>query len=125
MKKQKKKKRNKAGKNRSNRKLKQIQRDEAGKEQRESGIKQKSIPSYQKRQDVKRVKEGKKNPIYYIKKGIGFIQESQVELRKVKWPTRKELIASTAMVLFLVLIVAAFLGLVDLGLIKLIKNIIQ
>jgi len=53
-----------------------------------------------------------------------FLRESRMELKKVKWPTRKELLASTAMVIFLVLLVAFFLGLIDLGLIKLIKNIV-
>jgi preprotein translocase subunit SecE len=53
-----------------------------------------------------------------------FLRESKVELKKVKWPTRKELLASTAMVIFLVLTVALFLGLIDFGLIKIIKNII-
>lgn len=47
-----------------------------------------------------------------------------MELKKVKWPTRKELLASTAVVIVLTLIVALFLGLVDFGLIKIIKNIV-
>jgi len=47
-----------------------------------------------------------------------------LELNKVKWPTRKELLASTAMVILLVLVVAFFLGLIDFGVIKIIKNII-
>jgi len=44
-----------------------------------------------------------------------FLRESKIELKKVKWPTRKELLASTAMVIFLVLVVALFLGLIDFG----------
>jgi len=81
--------------------------------------------SYPKKEDFRRPPEQKKTPVYYMKKAIGFVQEAQMELRKVKWPTRKELMASTAMVLFLVLIVGLFLGLIDFGLIKLIRNIIQ
>ena len=53
-----------------------------------------------------------------------FLREAKIELKKVKWPTRKELLASTAMVIFLVLVVALYLGLIDFGLIKIIKNVI-
>ncbi|MBW1912118.1 MAG: preprotein translocase subunit SecE [Deltaproteobacteria bacterium] len=53
-----------------------------------------------------------------------FLRESKMELKKVKWPTRKELLASTAMVIFLVLLVALYLGMIDFGLIKVIKNIV-
>ena len=61
---------------------------------------------------------------YYINKSIQFLRESRTELKKVKWPSRKELLASTVMVIFLVLVVAFFLGIVDFGLIKVIKNIL-
>ncbi|MFP4086604.1 MAG: preprotein translocase subunit SecE [Desulfobacteraceae bacterium] len=54
-----------------------------------------------------------------------FLREAKTELRKVKWPTRKELLASTAVVLVLTLFVALFLGLVDFGLIKIIKTIVN
>ncbi len=47
-----------------------------------------------------------------------------MELKKVKWPTRKELLASTAVVIVLVMIVSFFLGLIDFGLIKIIRNIV-
>jgi preprotein translocase subunit SecE len=53
-----------------------------------------------------------------------FFRESKKELTRVKWPTRKELFASTSVVIVLSLIVAFFLGLVDFGLIKMIKAII-
>ena len=59
-----------------------------------------------------------------FKKGLQFLRECKNELKKVKWPTRKELLASTAVVIVLTLIVALYLGLVDFGLIKIIKNII-
>ena len=52
------------------------------------------------------------------------MKEARFELKKVKWPTRKELLASTAVVIVLVLVVAFFLGLIDFGLIKIIKNIV-
>jgi len=79
-----------------------------------------------KRIQEKRINRGeqKKGPRYYIAKSIQFLRESRTELKKVKWPNRKELLASTAVVILLVLIVALFLGIVDFGLIKAIKNII-
>jgi len=60
----------------------------------------------------------------YVNIAGQFLRESRGELKKVKWPTRKELLASTAMVIFLVIVVAFFLGLIDFGLIKIIKNIV-
>lgn len=53
-----------------------------------------------------------------------FLREAKVELKKVKWPTRKELLASTVVVIALTLLVAFFLGLVDFGLIKIIRNVV-
>jgi len=53
-----------------------------------------------------------------------FLRQAKVELRKVKWPTRKELIASTAVVIVLTILVSIYLGLVDLGLIKIIKHVV-
>ena len=58
-------------------------------------------------------------------KTIGlFLRQAKVELKKVKWPTRKELIASTVVVIVLTILVSFYLGLVDLGLIKIIKHVI-
>lgn len=44
---------------------------------------------------------------------ITFFQDSYAELKKVVWPTREEVGASTRVVLVSVLIFAAVLGLVD------------
>jgi len=43
----------------------------------------------------------------------GFIKDVRVEITKVSWPTRSELRASTLVVIATVLIVAAYIGLVD------------
>ena len=70
-------------------------------------------------------KATKKTSIFkYLHIAGQFLRESKIELKKVKWPTRKELLASTAMVIFLVLVVALFLGFIDFVLIKIIKNVI-
>lgn len=47
---------------------------------------------------------------------IQFFHEVKAELKKVNWPTRKETIASTSVVLVIVFIIAIFLFIVDQGL---------
>ncbi len=47
-----------------------------------------------------------------------FVKEARVELGKVVWPTRKETMQTTLVVIVLVVLVALFLWIVDLGLIK-------
>jgi|WetSurMetagenome_2_1015567.scaffolds.fasta_scaffold194794_2 preprotein translocase subunit SecE len=49
----------------------------------------------------------------FIKISSQFLKDCKTELKRVKWPTRKELIASTGMVLFLVILIAFVLGVVD------------
>jgi preprotein translocase subunit SecE len=60
-----------------------------------------------------------------IEKIRQFFREVQVELRKVAWPTRKETVASTSVVVVLVFLISIYLGLVDIGLSRLIKYIIK
>jgi len=50
-----------------------------------------------------------------------FLSEAKAELKKVTWPTRKQALASTAVVIVVVVIVSVYLSLVDLGLAKIIK----
>ena len=69
-------------------------------------------------------KEKKDSVFKYFTIAGQFLREAKMELKKVKWPTRKELFASTAVVIVLVLVMALFLGLIDFGLIKIIKNIV-
>ncbi len=57
-------------------------------------------------------------------KGGQFFREVKVELKKVTWPSRKETLASTSVVMALVLLAATFLGLIDLGLSRLIRAVI-
>jgi len=54
-----------------------------------------------------------------------FLKEVKTELKKVVWPTRKDTIASTSVVLILVIIIALFLGLVDFGLSRIIRLILD
>ena len=60
-----------------------------------------------------------------VDKSMQFLREVKVELKKVTWPSRKQTIGSTAVVLILVMIISLFLGLVDVGLSSLIRVILQ
>ena len=53
-----------------------------------------------------------------------FIQEARVELKKVNWPSRKELINSTKVLLITSFLLAAFIGVVDFILSQLITALI-
>jgi preprotein translocase subunit SecE len=61
----------------------------------------------------------------YVDASIQFLREVRVELRKVTWPSRKQTIGSTVVVIVLVLLISAFLGLVDMGLQGVINVVIQ
>lgn len=63
-------------------------------------------------------------PAVWWAKSVQFFREVKVELKKVTWPSRKEALASTSVVVALVLLSAIFLGLVDLGLSRLIRTVI-
>jgi preprotein translocase subunit SecE len=61
----------------------------------------------------------------YIQHARVFLREVKIELKKVKWPTKKEMLAATGVVIFLTLIMAVFFFLVDTCLIKIIKYILR
>lgn len=63
--------------------------------------------------------------IQWWRVSIQFVAEAWQELKKVVWPGRKETLGTTAMVVFLVLVISAFLGLVDMALSGLVKRIIN
>jgi preprotein translocase subunit SecE len=50
-----------------------------------------------------------------------FFREVSVEIKKVVYPSKEELIGSTWVVIFAVIIISFFLGLVDLGLARIVK----
>jgi len=60
----------------------------------------------------------------YINQGLQFLREVKVELKKVVWPTRKQTLTSTVVVLILTMIIATFLGVVDIGLSSLVRVIL-
>lgn len=53
-----------------------------------------------------------------------FFEESKVELKKVTWPTRKEVLVTCAAVAILVVVLSSFLGLVDYTLAKIMESIL-
>ncbi|MGD2099677.1 MAG: preprotein translocase subunit SecE [Desulfobacterales bacterium] len=61
----------------------------------------------------------------FIQEAIQFLREVKIELKKVTWPSRKQTIGSTAVVIVLVLIISMFLGFVDIGLSNLIRVVLQ
>ena len=54
-----------------------------------------------------------------------FFKEVKIELKKVAFPSRDEVIGSTKVVVVLVFIVATFLGLIDMLLSRLISTIVK
>jgi preprotein translocase subunit SecE len=72
--------------------------------------------------DIEKIKGIVKVTIEKIRQ---FLREVKTELKKVSWPQRKETVASTSIVLVIVIIIAIFLGLVDLGLSKIIRVILS
>jgi preprotein translocase subunit SecE len=49
----------------------------------------------------------------WVERARQFLREVKVELKKVTWPSKRELIGSTIVVIVFVFIVAAYLGLID------------
>jgi preprotein translocase subunit SecE len=60
-----------------------------------------------------------------VSKSAQFLREVKVELKKVTWPSRKQTIGSTAVVIALVMLISLFLGVVDLGISSLIRVVLQ
>ena len=50
-----------------------------------------------------------------------FFKEVKIEIKKVVYPSRDELIGSTWVVIITAVVISVFLGIVDLGLSKLVK----
>ena len=61
----------------------------------------------------------------FVRRVREFVQEVLLEFRRVTWPTRQELANSTVVVLALTVVVAFFLGGVDIGLSKLVQRILR
>jgi preprotein translocase subunit SecE len=60
----------------------------------------------------------------FLQKSGQFLREVKIELKKVTWPTRKQTMGSTVVVVVLVMIFSFFLGLVDAGLSSLMRVVL-
>jgi preprotein translocase subunit SecE len=56
---------------------------------------------------------------------IQFLREVKTELKKVTWPTRKDTLSGTAVVIVAVFIIGLFLGIVDSGLSSVIRELLK
>ncbi len=72
----------------------------------------------------KPVKKTGESSLAWVETARQYLREVVYELRKVVWPSRKETIGSTAVVLVIVGISAAFLGIVDLILSRLVRLLV-
>ncbi len=54
-----------------------------------------------------------------------FLREVVMELKKVTWPSRQQTTGSTVVMIILVAIISMFLGMVDIGLSKLVQAVLQ
>ncbi len=65
------------------------------------------------------------SPAGYVAQARRFLVEVRQELNKVTWPERKETIASTGVILFLVVLTATYLGALDWGISRLVRLLLQ
>lgn len=70
-------------------------------------------------------KSGKVSEPGYFSKLLSYFTDSRLELRKVTWPTRKETLMTSLAVFVLVLVVSAFLGIVDFGISSLVGYLLS
>jgi preprotein translocase subunit SecE len=59
-----------------------------------------------------------------LQKVIRFLSEAKMELKRVTWPTPKQTMASTTVVIVIVFIIAIYLGIIDYILARLVKLIL-
>ncbi|MGI6327538.1 MAG: preprotein translocase subunit SecE [Dethiobacteria bacterium] len=60
----------------------------------------------------------------YVKKVQRFFHEVRIELKKVNWPSRRELLLFTGIVIIVILIIGVFFWILDSGLTAILRLII-
>jgi preprotein translocase subunit SecE len=60
-----------------------------------------------------------------ISKALEFLYQVKGEVKKVTWPSRKEAVGGTVVVLAVVFLMAVFLGIIDMVLSKLIQGLLN
>jgi len=76
-----------------------------------------AVESFERRSTDRKTKDGEKGPGIFGRLGR-FVREVVAELRKVIWPTRKELLTYTSVVIVFVVIMLTIVGLLDVGFTK-------
>ncbi|HEY6395307.1 MAG TPA: preprotein translocase subunit SecE [Candidatus Binataceae bacterium] len=61
----------------------------------------------------------------YLDKGVSFVQEAWTELSKVHYPSPKETLQATIVVVALTFVMALWLGLIDLGATRIVRALIS
>ena len=61
----------------------------------------------------------------FLARAQEFVKDVMVEFRKVTWPSRQELVNSTVVVIVVTLVLAFFLGAVDIGLARVVERILR
>ena len=61
----------------------------------------------------------------FLRRAQEFVREVLAEFRKVTWPSRQELINSTVVVIAVTVVVALFLGGVDIVLARIVERILR
>ncbi|CCK81651.1 MULTISPECIES: preprotein translocase subunit SecE [Desulfobacula] len=89
-----------------------------------SSSKSSTVTSPLKAKREKNLADAKVGEPNFIQKAMEFFREVKVELKKVTWPTKKQTTGTTVVVIVFVFVVAAFLGLFDLGLSKLVQVVL-
>ena len=61
----------------------------------------------------------------FLTRAQEFVREVLIEFKKVTWPSRQELVNSTAVVIVVTVVLAFFLGGVDIGLARIVERILR
>jgi len=61
----------------------------------------------------------------YVERMTTFLQDVHAETKKVSWPSRKDVMASTIVVIVAVFVIAGFLGIIDFVLSLVIGSLIK
>lgn len=105
-------------------KKKAVPEEKTAKADRALDLKSAKAAGVGKTKSDKSIPEAKTGEQNLLRKAIVFLKEVKMELKKVTWPTRKQTTGTTVVVIIFVFIIAAFLGLFDFGLSKLVQVVL-
>ena len=83
----------------------------------ELGVAKNGTPTKVKTAKKRPGKGGRTNPFVFV---WSYLRQVVAEMRKVIWPNRKQMVSYTTVVLFFLVFMVALIGVVDLGLAKLV-----